>query len=205
MASLHWNSLLNNCITSYLVLEIHFDMWIDFFENQCGVISYIVIILVIIGQSNDLLLNQHQAISHYLNMLKHCWVMDDGTFRNVYKMKFHQMYLEDFGLKNYSCLFCFQNRHFIEVTMRSPAWGPFGRWLCQLFCGEHVINPKWSVWLVCAIGTSLTHWGRDKMAAVSPPTLSNAFSWMKILEFRLRFHGSLFLRVQLTIFQHWFR
>ena len=30
--------------------------------------------------------------------------------------------------------------------------------------------------------------GRDKMAAVSQTTLSNAFSWMKILEFRLRFH-----------------
>ena len=27
---------------------------------------------------------------------------------------------------------------------------------------------------------SLTHWGRDKMAAVSQTTLSNAFSWMKM-------------------------
>ena len=55
----------------------------------------------------------------------------------------------------------------------------------------------WMVWL--------THWGRDKMAAVSQTTLSNAFSWMKMLEFRLRFHWSLFLRVQLTIIQHSFR
>ena len=51
----------------------------------------------------------------------------------------------------------------------------------------------------------LTHWGRDKMAAFSQTTLSNTFSWMKILEFRLKFHWSLFPRVQLTIFQHWFR
>ena len=51
----------------------------------------------------------------------------------------------------------------------------------------------------------LTHWGRDKMDAVSQTTLSNAFSWTKILEFRLRFHRSLFLMVQLTIIQHWFR
>ena len=51
----------------------------------------------------------------------------------------------------------------------------------------------------------LTHWGRDKMAAVSQTTLSNAFSWMKMLEFRLRFHWSLFLKDQLTIIQHWFR
>ena len=44
-----------------------------------------------------------------------------------------------------------------------------------------------------------------KMAAISQTTLSNAFSWMKILDFRLKFHWSLFLRIQLTIFQHWFR
>ena len=52
---------------------------------------------------------------------------------------------------------------------------------------------------------TLTHWGRDKMAAVSQTTLSKAFSWMKMLEFGLRFHWSLFPRVKLTIFQHWFR
>ena len=42
----------------------------------------------------------------------------------------------------------------------------------------------------------LTHWGRDKMAAISQTTLSNALSWKKMLEFRLKFHWSLFLRVQ---------
>ena len=51
----------------------------------------------------------------------------------------------------------------------------------------------------------LTHWGRDKMAATSQTTLSIAFSWMKMLQFRLSFHWSLFLRVQITIFWHWFR
>ena len=50
-----------------------------------------------------------------------------------------------------------------------------------------------------------THWGRDKMAVISQATLSSAFSWKKMSEFRLKFHWSLFLRVQLTIFQHWFR
>ena len=34
---------------------------------------------------------------------------------------------------------------------------------------------------------------------------SNTFSRMKMYEFQLRFHWSLFLRVKLTIFQHWFR
>ena len=51
----------------------------------------------------------------------------------------------------------------------------------------------------------LTHWGRDKMAAIYQTTFSNAFSWMKMYKFRLRFHWSLFQRVQFTIFQHWFK
>ena len=60
--------------------------------------------------------------------------------------------------------------------------------LCAVFC-----------WIL------LTHLGRDKMDAISQTTLSNAFSWIKRYEFRLIFHWSLFLRFQLTIFQHWFR
>ena len=44
-----------------------------------------------------------------------------------------------------------------------------------------------------------------QMDAISQTTFSSAFSWMKMFEFRFEFHRSLFLRVQLTIFQHWFR
>ena len=36
----------------------------------------------------------------------------------------------------------------------------------------------------------LTHWGRDKMAAIFQTTVSNIFSWMKMYDFRLRFHWS---------------
>ena len=54
-------------------------------------------------------------------------------------------------------------------------------------------------------GQWITHWGQDKMAAIFHTTFSDAFTWMKMYEFWLRFHWSLFLRVQLTIFQHWFR
>ena len=52
----------------------------------------------------------------------------------------------------------------------------------------------WTVWL--------THWGRDKMDTISQTTFSNVFSWMKMYEFRLRFHWNLFLEVQLKVFQH---
>ena len=47
--------------------------------------------------------------------------------------------------------------------------------------------------------------GRDKMAVIFQTTFSNAFSWMKMFEFRLKFQWSLFPRIQLTIFQYWFR
>ena len=37
-----------------------------------------------------------------------------------------------------------------------------------------------------------TYWDRDEMDAISQTTLSKAFSWMKMLEFRLKIHWSLF-------------
>ena len=43
----------------------------------------------------------------------------------------------------------------------------------------------------------LTHWGRDNMSNIFQTTFSNAFSWMKMFEFR--FHWSLFSMVKLTI------
>ena len=72
------------------------------------------------------------------------------------------------------------------------------------------------------LGSSIPHWvnelvpGKtadniinsshlDKMAAISQTLYSDAFSWMKMYKFQLRFHWTLFLRVQLTIFQYWFR
>ena len=51
----------------------------------------------------------------------------------------------------------------------------------------------------------LTHWGRNKMAAILQTIFSNSFSWMKMYESRLKLHWSLFPRAQLTIFQHWLR
>ena len=50
--------------------------------------------------------------------------------------------------------------------------------------------------LIGPLGTNfneiLTHWGRDKMDAISQTTFSNPFSSMKMHELRLRFHWSLF-------------
>ena len=51
----------------------------------------------------------------------------------------------------------------------------------------------------------LTHWGWDKMTAILQTAVSKVFSWTKMYEVRLKCHWSLLLRVQLTIFKHWFR
>ena len=42
------------------------------------------------------------------------------------------------------------------------------------------------------------------MAVISQTVFSNAFFWMKIYGFRIRFHWFLFLWAQSTIWQHWF-
>ena len=74
-----------------------------------------------------------------------------------------------------------------------------------LFIKMHLemTSAKWKPF--CLRAVELTHWGRDKMDAVSQTMFSNAFSWMKMHKFGLQFHWSLFLRFQLTIFQHWLR
>ena len=36
-----------------------------------------------------------------------------------------------------------------------------------------------------------SHWGRDKIDAILQTTFSNAISWMKMFEFRLKFHWGL--------------
>ena len=51
----------------------------------------------------------------------------------------------------------------------------------------------------------LTHLSLEKMAVISQTIFSNAFSWIKIFVFWLKFHWRLFLWVQLTIIQCWFR
>ena len=48
----------------------------------------------------------------------------------------------------------------------------------------------------------LTHWGRDKMDAISQTTFWRAFSSMKIVECWIDFHWSMFVKVQLTIIRH---
>ena len=61
---------------------------------------------------------------------------------------------------------------------RSPSFPPVN---CHSWQSWNIIFHK-----LCFI-TILTRWGRDKMAAIFQTTFSNAFSWMKMCKFRLRF------------------
>ena len=91
-----------------------------------------------------------------------------------------------------------------------------GRWseMSWCYCDNTVIRTSWGavvtkyryliMWWPCS-GPTLTLWGRDKMPAISQMTFSNAFSWMKMYQFWLRFHWNSFPRVRLTIYQYWFR
>ena len=75
-----------------------------------------------------------------------------------------------------------------------------------IYCSPPVeigVHPGASVhWMALPVLNSLRP---RQMDAISQTPFSNAFSWMKMFEFRLKFHWNLFPRVQLTIFQHWFR
>ena len=59
-------------------------------------------------------------------------------------------------------------------------------------CREHVM-----------IGTLLTHWGRSKLSPFRRRYFQVHFL-MKMYEFRLIFHWTLFLMFELTIFHYWF-
>ena len=68
------------------------------------------------------------------------------------------------------------------------------------------LRSRMCFWNACLLPQNIsTHWGRDKIEAILQTTFSNAISWMKMFEFRLKFQWSLFLKVQLKIFQHCFR
>ena len=89
---------------------------------------------------------------------------------------------------------------FLSVTNPAPPL----RFLQEIW-GISLLKPTIIHTLQTVVTLNLTHWGRDKMDTISHTTLWNAFSWMKMLKFWLKFHWSFFIKAQLTIFQHWFR
>ena len=64
------------------------------------------------------------------------------------------------------------------LDMKELSWQGNWRMLLTAAVRSQHVGKRVSFW------TSLTHWGRDKMAAIFQ-TFSNAFSWMKMFEFGL--------------------
>ena len=131
----------------------------------------------------------HLAPSHYLNL---CWGIVNWTLRNKLQWNFDQntkFIIHENASENVVCE--------MAAILFKESWVISPSTVSQL--GGSVL------WLSGIWVKTLTHWGRDKMDAISQMTFSSAFSWMKMFELKLKFHWSLFLRVQLTIFQHWFR
>ena len=87
----------------------------------------------------------------------------------------------------------------------SPLTGSF--WSCLIRCA----NMKWirQILLKMQSGQDSVHrrtdGQTDKVKPVYPPFNFVEAGGIKMFEFRLRFHWSLFLRFELTILQHWFR
>ena len=124
---------------------------------------------------------------------------------------------------------------FVRGIHRSPVNSPHkGQWRGALMFSLIWLSKQWWGWWFEALSCPLWRhcnvmtgdwWGKSigefasqrakmpsfntlrprQMDAISQMTFLNAFSWMKMHEFRLIFHWSLFLWFELTIFQHWFR
>ena len=74
-------------------------------------------------------------------------------------------------------------------------------------CNRFIITKWHRHWIIKVVKATLSlfiHPPLDKMAVISQ-TFPNAFSWMKSFVSWCELHWSLFLRVQLTISQHWFK
>ena len=65
---------------------------------------------------------------------------------------------------------------------------------------------SYAVWpILLYFNTALTHSNQDKLAAIFHTINSNTFSLMMMYEICLSFHWSLFLKLEITVFQHWLR
>ena len=154
--------------------------------THCGLIMpYGVIILINIGSGNGLLLVNTNTLLESMLVLS-CACQLRAIALKILMEVISTIHVEITLLK--------LKLYFLGDNESNRHW---------LWNKEGINSPYYSSLIFQEI--HLTHWGRDKMAAISLTKLSIAFSWIKMLEFRLNFHWSLFLTVQLTIFQHWFR
>ena len=93
-------------------------------------------------------------------------------------------------------LWCYCNGHTTWLVVILPCQGPRG-FLSSTNLIYSFFRRHTTLWL--------THVPLAKMVVISQTIFSYAFSWMKSFAYWWKFHWSLFLKVELTIAQHWFR
>ena len=103
-------------------------------------------------------------------------------------------------------------RDFTRSTREIYPYNVFGDYASEINTtfpwGQWVKLSSWSFLSICSPPQwceCFTHWGWDKMAAMSQTTFSNTFSLMKFILFLIEFHWNMFPGVELTLCQHWFR
>ena len=85
----------------------------------------------------------------------------------------------------------------LQCNVVSHWLGAYAEWSLQALRLDSMSFSKWFPWLVLWV---CLYTMRPRQ--ISQTTFLNAFSWMKIYEFRLIFHWSLFLWVKLTTFHY---
>ena len=130
----------------------------------------------------------HGQLLYEFSAWKHCSEMENVP---MWKHRLTRMNLTYWALNTMAARWHFQIMHLL------------GRIYCVLLQISLTFIHHWSMqWFGMKQLTShyleqcLTHWSRDKMAANFQTTFSNAFSWMKMCNFLLRFHWNLFPGVQ---------
>ena len=124
----------------------------------------------------------HQATSHYLNR---CWPNSMSQYGIT-----NPHWVNGCSMIHVLCCEISFIRHVSKakvIMMVADVLVPI--WHQDI--SSHHDDMVWSLtgsYQDCPSITKLTHWGRDKMAAISQTTFSNAFSQMKMFKFQSKFH-----------------
>ena len=87
---------------------------------------------------------------------------------------------------------CF-NMFYLKVSEVSNPWEYLFKCSCRFEIWQAPQQYAKRLENISSYLRDLTHWGRDNMGAISQTKISNACSWMKMCEVRLRFQWSLFV------------
>ena len=135
-----------------------------------------------------------------------CWLFFFPVYRSSWRQSYQLICIQS----QYDMIFIIYDNDYLIISRQVLLWRH--QVALELLHQWEVGNWKkcnqefWSSGSqVFTLSLTLTHLPWIKWPLFWQTTISNAFSWMKIIEFWFEFHWNLFPGVQLTISQHWFR